>query len=130
MESLGYKDRPHPFAVEVLGLERSDKIQNIASHRNRISTEILVLITTKVVNAEGQKVNGNWLLTGEGPMFLSKNHTQEIKPMLRNEKDLELGEQLKIQRARIYSLQQDVKFRDDLLDVLRERLKKAGVGDV
>ena len=33
-------------------------------------------------------------------------------------------------RRRVYFLEQDVKFRDTIIEGLRERLKKTGVGDV
>jgi hypothetical protein len=78
MATMGYKDRPHPFAIEVLKLDRSDKIQNIYNDRNRISTELLVMITTKVVK-DNQFVNGHWILTGEGSMFLDDKKTAPEK---------------------------------------------------
>jgi hypothetical protein len=91
MAFLGYSEQPHAFATEVLGMDRSDKIQNICNDRNRISTEILVQITTKVVSKDGYKVNGHWLITGEGPMFLGEKPTSGIKtdePAISEEKKL------------------------------------------
>jgi hypothetical protein len=75
----GYSDNVHGFATDKLGWERSDKIRNIVENKTGASTKILTLFTKKLVDKNGAKINGHWLLTGEGPMFLEEKGTAATK---------------------------------------------------
>jgi hypothetical protein len=79
MKALGYKGDKldaHHFGQKVLGEgKRTEVVKNAYRDKNGISAEILRLITTNIVNDKGQKVNGHWLLTGEGSMFLDEKST-------------------------------------------------------
>lgn len=104
MKALGYKgDKtdPHEFGQILLGVkERTEKFKNAYSDKNGISTDLLLLITRKIVNDKGQKVNGHWLLTGEGSMFLDENGTSATNSAAGDNKEWnELREDLKVLRA-------------------------------
>lgn len=60
--------------AESLGLERVDRIYNIQKGRNKISSNLANLITTKYNN-----VSCEWLLTGEGSMLEPKPAEPEDK---------------------------------------------------
>lgn len=100
MEAIGLKAKPHQFGRILLGEgERTDKVKNVYNDVNAASTEILALITTKIVNEKGQRPNGHWLLTGEGEMFLEDNsstNTRELEEIL---KDLDAFRTLAVQNA-------------------------------
>lgn len=61
---------------KILGISRNN-YTHIESGRSKISNELLQNLTKNL------SVNINWLLTGEGEMFLSKD--QEHKPILKSE---------------------------------------------
>jgi hypothetical protein len=73
-------------------------------------------------------INIEWLLTGEGDKWQKKG-TADVKTSLK-EKAPDNEELIEGYRRRVYFLEQDVKFRDSIIEALRERLKKTGVGDV
>jgi hypothetical protein len=75
MAVSGYEDNIHGFAVDILKWQRSDKLSNVFKGKNVASTAILQEITNKVVNKNGEKINGHWLLAGEGSMFFDKKGT-------------------------------------------------------
>jgi hypothetical protein len=53
----------------------SERLRTVVIDKFEVKTDLLVEIADKTRDRKGQKLNANWLLTGEGEMFLSKNGT-------------------------------------------------------
>lgn len=89
MEAIGFKDEPHKFGVHLLGKgQRTEKVKNVFNDVNGISADMLALITKKIVDSQGHPVNGHWLLTGEGEMFLTEKTTPESEVVVREREEL------------------------------------------
>lgn len=118
MRALGYKgDKKdiHDFGKKLLGEgERTDKVKNFYRDKNGISTELLVLITTNIVNEKNQPPNGHWLLTGTGPRFIEDEEKEdsyyEWKYRKCLEKKDELEDNLKEKEREIQELKKNVPY--------------------
>ncbi|MCL1691960.1 S24 family peptidase [Elizabethkingia anophelis] len=70
---LELKLSPQSFAKS-LGFSRTDRIYNVLKGINGISNELAKIITEKYTN-----VDYNWLLTGEGEMFVNNTNIEEYE---------------------------------------------------
>lgn len=93
--------------ADLLGLSRPDKIYNVVNYKNKVSTDILELISIKIKN-----INSEWLLTGNHPMFKKENpetntiiieQKNEDFEIIRKERDT-LKDKLLIQHERYQAL--------------------------
>ncbi len=66
-------ETPNSFA-RAMGLDRATRIYNVLHRKNGLSRKMTGMITGAYPN-----VNADWLLTGEGEMFLEESKEQEKK---------------------------------------------------
>lgn len=59
--------------------EPSEKLRTVFKDLNPIKLDFLLEITGKIGERAGKIVNGHWLLTGEGQMFVEENSTLATK---------------------------------------------------
>lgn len=106
MEALGYK-KIDPFVKYYFGQDaRSERLRSAINGDSGIKTDFLVEITEKIFEVDRKRVNGHWLLSGEGEMFLDENEKaapkqgaavgRELEEIL---KDLDAFRTLAIQNA-------------------------------
>lgn len=75
MDALG-EPRVDPFYKKYWGKDAvSEKLRTIVAEETGVKTDFIVEFTEKIADRDNKKINGHWLLTGEGEMFFSENGT-------------------------------------------------------
>lgn len=107
MTALG-ETRVDPFYKKRWGKDAvSERLRTIVANETGVKIEFILEFTEKVAEIDGKKINGHWLLTGEGSMFLEEKGTaatNSTEAALLREAMQELREQLTFLRQQNTSL--------------------------
>jgi len=104
MAALGFPNNVDGFYKKYFGEGRSEKLRTVVKDINPIKTDFLVEIAEKIAQVDGKKIDGHWLLTGDGEIFLPEN-SDSVKTQLLIDTQRELLSQY---RARISRLEEEV----------------------
>jgi hypothetical protein len=86
MKELG-EPKVDPFYKKYWGKDAvSERLRTIVANETGVKTDFIVEFTEKIADADGKKINGHWLLTGEGAMFLDEKSTYVKIPTDNKEK--------------------------------------------
>jgi hypothetical protein len=107
INSLGFGDNVEGFHKRYFGEGRSEKLRNVLKDANLIKTDFLVEIAENIVQIDGKKVNLNYILTGDGELFLQADDRQQLIDTQR--------ELLSQYRARIAKLEETIRDLEDRL---------------
>jgi hypothetical protein len=75
MSHFKFGDNVDGFYKKYIGEENSERLRLVFKDKFPIKLEFLLEITKNIAEKEDRKVNGHWLLTGEGQMFLDEKGT-------------------------------------------------------
>jgi hypothetical protein len=103
MAALGYSDNVDGFYKKYFGEGRSEKLRTVVKDLNPIKTDFLVEIADKIAQTDGRKVNGHWLLTGIGEMFISEEDPDFKKVLISTQRRL-----LRVYEAKIAELEREL----------------------
>lgn len=97
MKALG-EEKVDPFYKKYFGEDaRSERLRTAVNTKMGIKADFLVELTENIAKVEGKKVNGNWLLYGEGEMFLPKKGTRDQEG-------------------------KEIEYKDEYIELLREKI--------
>lgn len=75
MAALNFPENVDGFYKKFIGDSSSERLRLVFNDRHPIKIEFLLEIAKNIGEKANKKVNGHWLLTGEGEMFLPEKGT-------------------------------------------------------